>query len=208
MRIYLYILAADGGFAPNPFYGWCTLACCKPAIRRRAKAGDWVVGLTPASDGNRLAYAMKVQESLSFAEYWTDARFERKRPRREKGASRQARQGDNCYKPKGTDNYEQLPSWHYDNKNGREDPRSKKRDLGGQRVLIGRRFCYYGAQAISVPEHLTFQRPARYNRVIKPGLGQRALVEWLESLPPGTHGQPRRWVEHDRRKLENRAGCA
>jgi hypothetical protein len=208
MKAYLYILAADGGFAPNPFFGCCTLACCKPAIRRRAKAGDWIVGLTPKAAGQCLAYAMRVQRSLSFEEYWNEPRFERKRPRREKGATRQERHGDNCYEPVGKGTFRQLPSDHFDNKNNREDPKAKKRDLGGKSVLIARRFAYYGANAEAIPAHLTFPRPARYNRVLRPSPDQRALVEWLDALPQGRHGRPRRWVERDRQKQEERGGCA
>jgi len=33
-RLYLYTMTYDSGFAPNPFHGICTLACCKPGIRR------------------------------------------------------------------------------------------------------------------------------------------------------------------------------
>ena len=47
MNIYSYVVTHDTGFAPNPFHGYCTLACCKPRIRSRAAVGDWVVGLTP-----------------------------------------------------------------------------------------------------------------------------------------------------------------
>ena len=36
MTVYSYIVAYDSGFAPNPFHGTCTLACCKPTIRRTA----------------------------------------------------------------------------------------------------------------------------------------------------------------------------
>jgi len=74
MGVFAYILAADSGFAPNPFQGWCTLACCKPAIRRRAQPGDWIMGITPHALGNELAYAFRVNESLTFAEYWQLAR--------------------------------------------------------------------------------------------------------------------------------------
>jgi hypothetical protein len=37
-------VARDYGFAPNPFFGVCTLATCKPKIRKAAAIGDWVVG--------------------------------------------------------------------------------------------------------------------------------------------------------------------
>lgn len=42
-RIYSYVVRYDSGFAPNPFYGYCTLATCKPDIRRAAEVGDWLV---------------------------------------------------------------------------------------------------------------------------------------------------------------------
>ncbi len=34
MIAYEYVMTSDIGFAPNPFYGVCTLACCKPKIRK------------------------------------------------------------------------------------------------------------------------------------------------------------------------------
>ncbi len=42
--IHSYIVRYDSGFAPNPFYGFCTLATCKPDIRKHAQVGDWIVG--------------------------------------------------------------------------------------------------------------------------------------------------------------------
>lgn len=47
MRVFTYVLDHDTGFAPNPFHGWCTLAGCKPVIRRTARIDDWIVGMTP-----------------------------------------------------------------------------------------------------------------------------------------------------------------
>ena len=51
MKLYSYIVARDFGFAPNPFYGFCTLATCKPKIREHASVGDWVVGTGARSSG-------------------------------------------------------------------------------------------------------------------------------------------------------------
>jgi hypothetical protein len=42
--LFTYCIPYDDGAAPNPFWGLCTLAICKPSIRRVAKEGDWVVG--------------------------------------------------------------------------------------------------------------------------------------------------------------------
>jgi hypothetical protein len=35
-RLFSYTVRVDDGAAPNPFRGLCTLAICKPAIRRGA----------------------------------------------------------------------------------------------------------------------------------------------------------------------------
>ena len=76
-RLYSYIVARDFGFAPNPFYGFCTLATCKPQIRKSAEIGDWIIGTGSKSKGRdgHIVYAMRVTEAMSFDEYWTDSRF-------------------------------------------------------------------------------------------------------------------------------------
>ena len=71
MKLYSYVVRYDFGFAPNPFHGFCTLATCKPGIRRTASVGDWVIG-TGSADYDlvgRLVYAMKVAEVLDFNAY-------------------------------------------------------------------------------------------------------------------------------------------
>lgn len=40
MKLFSYVVAREYGFAPNPFFGWCTLATCKPKIRVTAEVGD------------------------------------------------------------------------------------------------------------------------------------------------------------------------
>jgi putative DNA base modification enzyme with NMAD domain len=207
-RVYTYVLAADGGFAPNPFHGWCTLACCKPKIRKRARVGDWVVGLTPARDGSRVAYAMQVQEVLPFAAYWADKRFRRKRPRWTAQVTVQ-RCGDNCYEPTSDDGFRQHPSGHYDHRRGREQPRAKARDLGGLHVLVSHRFAYYGEKAIGLPEHLSFAIPGRGHRVRFTPEERDQLLAFVRVLPRGRHGLPKRFVEDGGRLGRARGGrCA
>ena len=41
--LYSYIVSYDHGNAPNPDFNICTLAICKPVIRRCAKVGDIVL---------------------------------------------------------------------------------------------------------------------------------------------------------------------
>lgn len=68
-RLFTYKVMFDGGAAPNPFHKICTLAICKPVIRRTAKVGDIVVGL--ASDG-RIVYVMVVDKVMAWADYITE----------------------------------------------------------------------------------------------------------------------------------------
>lgn len=80
-RVYFYVVARDFGFAPNPFHGMCTLATCKPTIRRTARTGDWVVGMggTKLNAVGRCIYAMQVTDALSFEKYWEGSEFRAKR---------------------------------------------------------------------------------------------------------------------------------
>lgn len=77
---YSYVVARDYGFAPNPFWGVLTLATCKPKIRKSANVGDYVIGHSAASDGNKLIFIMKVGRVITFDEYWNSDEFEIKKP--------------------------------------------------------------------------------------------------------------------------------
>lgn len=195
MRLFSYVLRHDGGFAPNPFHGLCTLACCKPVIRRTANPGDWVLGLTPKALAYRLAYAMQVLESLPFSAYWDDARFLAKRPGKP-GCPRLERVGDNCYLPDGQGGFRQIHSVH-SLKDGSEDPDTMAWDLSGQRVLVAERFCYFGKEAVVVPPDLDFLVAGRGHRssFTEDQIGQ--VLPFLTKLPTGVHGAPREWPEDD-----------
>ena len=67
-RVYIYVVARDFGFAPNPFHGFCTLATCKPRIRRKAEVGDWVIGMggDRLNATGRCIYAMRVSAKVNF----------------------------------------------------------------------------------------------------------------------------------------------
>ena len=77
MRLYSYVVVSDTGFAPNPFDNFCTLATCKPRIRKNAKIGDIIIGTGSKSNvGNdKLIYAMKITERMNYNDYFNDNRF-------------------------------------------------------------------------------------------------------------------------------------
>ncbi len=154
--VYAYIIARDYGFAPNPFSGYCTLAACKPRIRKLAKIGDWVVGCGSNAQSskckNSIVYAMQVSEKLSFDEYWNDPRFENKKPIM--NGSTMLKYGDNIYHhlPEATD-FIQEDS-HHSHPRGERNYANYKRDTQTDAVLIAEKYWYWGALAVVLPPQL------------------------------------------------------
>jgi len=107
-----YTISRDYGFAPNPFWGYCTLATCKPKIRGFSVIGDYVVGFGGKDTGkhNKLIFVMRVEEILSFDEYWFDERFIIKKPNIY--GSLKVQYGDNIYHKDENGTWNQLIGHH------------------------------------------------------------------------------------------------
>jgi hypothetical protein len=195
VTLFSYVIEHDLGFAPNPFHGMCTLACCKPVIRKAAKVGDYILGtgaVGPNLEGY-LTYWMRVDEVLTFDEYWKDARFRRKKPRM--SATTYLRYGDNIYHHDGEKEFKQEDSFH-SMEDGSVSFGDLKRDTGTtDKVLVGHEFAYWGRAGIKVPQRLVF--------LLKKGPGHRcrftedhvaAVIKWVSSLPErGYIGEPAHW---------------
>lgn len=174
--LYSYVLKHDSGFAPNPSHGYCTLATCKPRIRMNANVGDWIIGtgsLSKNDNEERLLYAMRVEEVLTYDEYFERETFEYKKP---KNSDLHDLQGDNIYytgEPLGgeqiaeSDTYrattpdgEQIyyrdssPFVQLDNQNhppsriDDDTPNNPER----QAVLVSQQFWYFGDKEVHLPE--------------------------------------------------------
>lgn len=147
------MVARDFGFAPNPFFGFCTLATCKPKIRETAQIDDWVIGTgskTRKRDGH-VVFAMRVTETLSFDEYWRDSRFLEKRPNLH-GSKKQAF-GDNIYRRDGKGRWRQVDS-HHSLPDGSPNPRNVEHDTQTNRMLVSEDFVYWGGQGPRIPKRL------------------------------------------------------
>jgi hypothetical protein len=152
LKLYSYIVARDFGFAPNPFYGVCTLATCKPVIRATAQIGDWIIGTGSKKHGldGHLVYAMQVSEILTYDEYWADKRFASKRPNLH-GSLKQA-YGDNIYnRDPQTNEWIQADS-HHSNEDGSPNHANVEHDTQSENVLIGNDFYYWGGSGPLIPE--------------------------------------------------------
>lgn len=187
MTLYTYVVRWDHGFAPNPFGGICTLATCKPMIRKKAEEGDWVVGTGSAEKKNaagekyqgRAIFLMQVSKIITFDDYWADPAYLGKRPVMN-GSLRQ-RFGDNIYH-REDGQWVQADSRH--SWNGQANDVNLRRDTGTtDNVLIGTEFTYWGREAPAIP-------PRFSSFIIKrPGEGEitdtnaiREFVAWAHSL--------------------------
>ena len=162
INYYFYKMTSDSGFAPNPFGGFCTLACCKPQIRKQAQKGDWVIGVLGAKAlkcrGN-IIFAMKVTEVLTFDEYYKDTRFSSKKPNKTNN-----KHGDNAYHkgPKGK--WIQDPCYHT-NKDKTITCKYIKADTKVNRVLISDHFFYFGIKSLTGPNKLFSNIKEKMKRV-------------------------------------------
>lgn len=150
-HLHVYAITRDFGFAPNPFHGFCTLATCKPKIRKSAKVGDWVMGIggcTLRQVKRKCIFVMKVSEKMSFQEYWEDIRFSLKKPVR--NGSRVLMLGDNIYHKSNEGGWIQEDS-HHSNADGSPHEGNLARDTqSSDQVLISDWFYYFGSAAIEV----------------------------------------------------------
>ena len=155
--LFSYVVVSDDGFAPNPFFGYCTLATCKPRIRKRAQIGDWIVGTGSAARGARgverrghLVYAMRVTEVIGTRDYWIDPRFQFKKPTFKGDRIRVSASGDNIYEWRGPNCWRQLPSYH-SHPDGTQDEAQTKKDTDVERILSSDDFVYFGGEGPRLP---------------------------------------------------------
>jgi len=192
MTLYSYCLRYDDGAAPNPYHGICTLTICKPAIRRIAKRGDWLVGLggshSPIGDiSGHVVYAMRITKRLTLRNYDTFCR-QHLRGKIPNWTSRDfiERVGDCIYdfsRPHGPTLRESV-----------HGQQNRRVDLDGKNALLSQRFYYFGDQPVLLPAHLrpiVHQTQGHKSRANAQYAAE--FVHWVEGLglePNGLFGEP------------------
>jgi len=179
MKLFSYVVQHDTGYAPNPYFGICTLCRCKyrkPSKKQRnivelAERRHWVIGTGGADKGKspghgKLVYAMRVDEKLTREEYYADPRFAEKKP--VKSGTYEQRRGDN------------------------KRPRTpfERRE---QFALISRHFYYFGAKAIDIDKK-QFPNLEKTGPAFRCDFDEKYIsrfVKWLEKgHKTGKHGEP------------------
>lgn len=189
MMLYTYCIPVDKGTAPNPYWGICTLAVCKPRIRRRAQVGDWVVGtgshIAPQQglNGTRnlagsVVYAMQVTQKLTMPEYdaYTLKSLPGKVPNL-KATDHRYHLGDSIY------DFSAPTAPALRTSRVLHGVAGMATDLNGRYVLLSDHFYYFGDHPIELPEELL--------PIIKVGPGhkshtndpyEREFIRWIEGL--------------------------
>jgi hypothetical protein len=195
-----YRLDHDLGFAPNPFFGWCSLACCMGVIRKAAKLNDIVIGI--AGSGRRglgryhpqLIYWMRVDAALTFDQYWNDPRFSRKVP--EIPGPKMRMVGDRTYRHE-SDGIDWCfeTSMHYVSGAIQRNGGHVARDTKVDRVLLSQHYTYWGNSGPVIPSHLLPLFPVRRGQKCN---HDPTLLAELHSLigldqPLGLAGDPADW---------------
>lgn len=163
--------------------------------------GDWVLGTGSAGNGRAgtALYAMRVEEALTFEQYWSDTRFAAKRP--DLRASHKIAFGDNIYHPDGSGGWLQRDS-HHSLHDGSPNPLNVVADTRVNRVLVSRDYIYWGDDGPDVPAHLrsfgeghediccgTQGHKCRFGSGLV-----AATVSWLESFGDRSlQGRPGQW---------------
>jgi hypothetical protein len=159
----------------------CTLAICKPKIRRTARVDDWIVGLGSANSpigniSNFVVYAMKVTKVLSMEEYDTYCRenLPEKIPDLANKDFRR-RVGDCIYDFNRATKPGLLNSVHTEE--------NRQTDLGGLNVLLSEHFHYFGDNPVPLPDQLfpiVHRTPSHKSRANEKCL--IGFVAWLDGL--------------------------
>lgn len=192
-KLYSYVVADDTGFSPNPYHGFCTLACCKPRIRGDAHIGDYVIGtasIAKGKDDGHVVYAMRVTEVLRFDQYWNDQRFNIKKPRSE--GDEVLRRGDNIYQPSyGNPPWSQLESAH-SNPDGSQNVQQTEIDTEADGVLISDDFVYFGGAGPDLVKFNNVDIRAKRNHRCNFDLGVlQAFINWFGGQEKGLLGTPK-----------------
>lgn len=180
-KAYVYVVDRDFGFAPNPFHGYCSLATCKPGIRHKADAWDWVIGMGGSRLGatGRCVFAMLISRKVTFDEYWINPEYIDKRPVR--NGSRKMMVGDNIYHfDRSAKRWRQADS-HHSNADGSVNTHNLRVDTKSDKVLISHHYFYFGSRAPVVPSHILESigfRNGRNYRVFDEGICA-CLLDWL-----------------------------
>lgn len=145
-------------------------------------------------------YAMRVTEVINTPAYWTDPRFQFKKPIFKGNLVRVSASGDNIYEWRGQNSWRQLHSYH-SHPDGTQNEAHTKRDTGVPRVLLSDDFVYFGGEGPRLPSNYlengdrNFVCIGRNHRRTEEPKIINSFEQWIRGL--GVHrvcGLPLEWL--------------
>lgn len=141
-----------------------------------------------------MVFAMEVDEIIDYVQYFQEQRFAQKIPDFTKGMA-VYKTGDNIYKPLPNGEFRQLQSMHSNGKE--ENPETKKHDLAGRYVLIGKKFFYFGDSGPELPPYLEELKVARGHKNRYSGITVQRFLNFISAYPTGVNAPPTSWPVGD-----------
>lgn len=127
---------------------------------------------------------MRVDETLTFDEYWNDRRFQWKRPKL--SGSKKLAYGDNIYHRSAKGKWIQEKS-HHSCADGCENLKNVKNDTQTNRVLVASDFVYWGGAGPLIPSQ--FRQSGSDIRAVRGHKNNfsaqfvQQFVNWVKSQP-------------------------
>lgn len=178
MDLFSYVIVEDSGFAPNPFGGFLTLACCKQRIRTVASVGDYIIGTGSSRTvgTTKLVYAGEISEVVTMEDYGKLAKFKIKQP--SESGPWWKRLGDSIY-AKTEGRWKQHANLSH-------GTNRMELDLSGKNILICKRFWYFGDHPEEIPTqfHEFIKKGPAHKRIQETPLVKQFLA-WLNKKPTG-----------------------
>jgi hypothetical protein len=151
------------------------------------------------SRAHHVGYAMRVTESKTFEQYWSDPRFQQKKPNL-RGSKKQAF-GDNIYSRDRDGRHWRQANSHHSLADGSPNPRNVAADTGINRVLLSNDFVYWGGKGPKIPKRFLSYGP--YHESVCAGRGHKnrfspqlveEVIAWIRSFHEiGFCGEPHDW---------------
>lgn len=158
-----------------------------PKLRSTAKVGDWVFGMggSRLKAAGKCIYGMKITQTMTFEQYWSDPDFSAKQPVR--NGSRVMLLGDNIYsRDNDASPWLQMDS-HHSFPDGFPNPANVIKDTSKNKVLASNHFLYFGNEAPEVPSHILTNMGyanGRGHRVFS-DIEASSLLQWFNKASEG-----------------------
>ena len=175
-KLYSYILACDNGGAPCVEDGCLTIAICKQVIRRNAKLGDTIVGISGHKLGKKkkIIFIATITKMVTMKEY---SKYSR---------------SDSIY----TSKLKMRPNPFHNCTN-------REKDISGKNVIISKNFIYFGKKNISIPKNLQEIIPGRGHQSTKNKPFRKTLLKLFASQKKKGIGKSGDYTEKRERKCSN-----